>query len=221
MTSKSAQLQEEVATLQKELSDIATSQAEMDKIRRLEKEKFDVEKADLELGISGVKRAIKVLRDYYSKSADHTTSSGAGSSIIGLLEVVESDFEKGLSEATGEEENSQSEYDTLTKDNELTTTKKEQDVRYKTKESKDLDKAVAETSSDRENVQTELEAVEKYLVKLHEQCDEKAEPYEETVKRRGAEISGLKQALDILEGQAVLLQESTSRSLRKVNRHVV
>ncbi|CAK0799296.1 unnamed protein product [Prorocentrum cordatum] len=221
MTSKSAQLQEEVALLQRELQDIAASQAEMDKIRREERHKFEVEKADLELGISGVKAALKVLRDYYAKSADHDTSSGEASTIIGLLEVVESDFEKGLSEATGEEENSQSEHDTLTKDNELSTTSKEQDVRYPIKESKDLDKAVAETSSDRDNVQTELEAIEKYLAKLHEQCDEKAEPYEETVKRRSEEISGLKQALDVLDGQASLLQESTQRSLRKVTRHVL
>merc|ERR1719221_1097469 len=107
----------------------------------------------------------------------------------------------------------------MTKENEIETTTKEQDVKYKTKESKDLDKAVAEATSDKDSVQTELNAVEEYLAKLHEECDEKAEPYEETVKRRNAEIAGLKQALEILEGEAALLQQGSEHSLRRVKLH--
>merc|ERR1719284_1084270 len=199
-----------------------TSQAKLDQIRTQEKEDYKENKADLELGISGVKTALKILREYYAKAedADHSAADGAGGGIIGLLEVCLSDFEQGLSEATGEEESAQAQYEEVTKENEIATTEKEQDVKYKTKESKDLDKAVAEASSDKENVDSELAAVEEYLTKLHEQCDEKAEPYEETVKRRNAEIAGLKQALDILEGEAVFLQVSTRHTLRKVQRHV-
>merc|ERR1719291_1404906 len=118
-SAKSAQLKEEVATLQKELQGIMTSQAKLNKIRDQEKEDYKDIKADLELGISGVKTALKILREYYAKDADHTAAEGAGGGIIGLLEVCLSDFEQGLSEATGEEESAQAQYEEETKENEI------------------------------------------------------------------------------------------------------
>merc|ERR1719382_75005 len=215
-SAKSAQLKEEVATLQKELQEIMTSQAKLNKIRDQEKEDYKDIKADLDLGISGVKTALKILREYYAKDADHTAAEGAGGGIIGLLEVCLSDFEQGLSEATGEEESAQAQYEEETKENEILTTEKEQDVKYKTKESKDLDKATAEASSDKEATEDQLAAVEKELEKLHEACDEVAPSYEEITKRRAAEIAGLRQALDVLEGEAALLQQGSTHAVRRV-----
>merc|ERR1719213_1535583 len=113
-------------------------------------------------------------------------------------------------------------YDKQSKENQITKTAKDQDVRYKQKESSDLDKSVEEANTDRANVQTELDAVNEYLDSLHKQCDEKVEPYEETKRRREAEIAGLKEALSILEGRAVLLQRGAAQrtALRGVARHV-
>jgi len=202
MSARSAQLKEEVATLEKELADIAVSQAKMDQIRAAEKEQYLSNKADMEQGIKGVSLALKVLSEYYAKDDKaHSAAEGAGGGIIGLLEVVESDFSKGLSDMTGAEESAKAEYDQITKDNEIATTTKTQDVKYKTKESKDLDKATAEAESDRSSVSTELAAVEKYLEKLHEECDETAPTYAELVAARTSEIAGLKQALTILGGR--------------------
>merc|ERR1740138_1611126 len=48
MSADSATLKEEVATLSKELSDLATSQAEMDKVREDEKAAFTTNKAEME-----------------------------------------------------------------------------------------------------------------------------------------------------------------------------
>merc|ERR1719210_368786 len=67
MSAKSATLKEEVALLQKELSALATTQAEMDKLRAEEKATYKKNKADMELGIEGVKMALKALTDYYSQ----------------------------------------------------------------------------------------------------------------------------------------------------------
>lgn len=146
--------------------------------------------------------------------AKHEKSGGAGSSIIGLLEVAESDFSKNLAQETEEEEAAQSEYETMTQDNKVTKAAKDQDVKYKTKEYKSLDKSVAELSSDRDALQTELDAVLEYYDKIKEKCVAKPEPYEERKKRREAEIAGLKEALSILEGEAVFLQQGSI-----VNRH--
>merc|ERR1740138_1710676 len=123
--------------------------------------------------------------------------------IIGLLEVAESDFTKGLAEFVANMANQKAAYESTTKENEITTTAKNQDVKYKTQEINQLTKALAETTADRAGVQTELDAVNEYLDSIHKQCDETVEPYAETKRRREAEIAGLKEALSILEGEAV------------------
>merc|ERR1719158_1519544 len=105
MTAKSAQLKEEVATLTKELAELAASQAEMDKVRADEKAAYDKNKPEMEEGLEGIKLALKVLRDYYAKEdKGHEAAEGAGSGIIGMLEVIESDFAKGLAEMISIEE---------------------------------------------------------------------------------------------------------------------
>jgi hypothetical protein len=215
MSARSAQLKEEIAALEKSLADVATTQAAMDKLRAEEHAQFLSNKADMEQGLEGVKMALKVLTEYYAKDKAHDAAQGSGEGIIGLLEVCESDFSKGLAEYVGAEQSAVAEYEQQTKDHEVETATKEQDVKYKTKESKDLDKATAEATSDRSGVQTELEAVQKYLDSMHAGCDETTEPYEEQVRRRTAEIAGLKEALSILEGEAVLLQQQSRRKSRQ------
>merc|ERR1739844_288959 len=88
---------------------------------------------------------------------------------------------------------------------------KTQDVRYKTKESKRLDQDSAELSSDRSTVETELDATQESLVKLEEQCIDKAETYAQRKARHAAEIAGLREALDILENETALLQQRVIR----------
>merc|ERR1719446_1166065 len=112
------------------------------------------------------------------------------------------------------EEAAAAEYDKLTKENEIMKVTKEQDVKYKTQEATGLDKAVAELTSDRAGLQTELDAVLDYYESLKEQCIAKAEPYEERKKRREAEIAGLKEGLAILEGVALLERDTTHRRIK-------
>merc|ERR1719379_2272056 len=218
MKALSAKLKEEVATITKELADLEASQAEMDKVRAEEKALYDKNKPEMEEGLEGIKLALKVLREYYAKGEG---AQGAGGGIIGMLEVIESDLSKGLAEMISVEETAAAEYDKVTKENEIIKTTKEQDVKYKTQEAKGLDQSVAELSSDREGLQTELDAVLDYYEKIKEQCVAKAEPYEERKKRREAEIAGLKEGLSILEGVALIEQDTTHRriQLRGVARH--
>lgn len=210
-SSRIAVLEEEVGTLMKELATIAKGQAEYDTWFKETEDTFKTNKADMESGIEGVQLALKVLREYYAKSDKaHTAAEGAGSGIIGLLEVAESDFTKGLAEFEANYASQKSAYEATTKENELTTTAKNQDLKYKSQEITNLKKTLKETTDDRSGVQTELDAINEYLAKINEQCIEKAEPYEETKQRRADEIAGLKEALSILSGEAVLLQQSRS-----------
>merc|ERR1719426_177466 len=215
----SAKLKEEVATLQNELAGMAKAKAEADKLRAEEKAAYEKNSAEMELGIEGVKKALQVLREYYAKDAAHGSAEGAGSSIIGLLEVCESDFTKGLTEMTAEEQSAASEYESYSKQDEIDTTAKGQDVKYKTKEAAGLDKAVTELSTDLASVSDELSAVVSGLDKLKEMCVAKAEPYAERKARRESEIAGLKEALQILESETALVQLTSKHSLRGVQAH--
>merc|ERR1719198_2072306 len=159
--------------------------------------------------------ALKVLKEYYSQESAHGSASGAGGGIISLLEVVESDFSKNLAAEVATEQSAQAEYDAQTKENQLTKATKLQDVKYKTKEFVGLDKSVKELTSDRTGVQTELDAVMEYMAKINEMCIAKAEPYAERKARREAEIEGLKQALEILEGETVLIQQTKKGSMTR------
>jgi len=218
MSSKSAQLKEQTAKLQKELADLTRSQGEMDRIRMEEKTTFRANKKEMDEGINGIKTALKVLRDYYAKDDKaHDSADGSSSGIVSMLEVVESDFTKGLSEMTVAEQTSAADYDKESRSNSISKATKEQSVKYKTKEFKGLDQSVAETKSDRSTTQEELAAVMQYLGKLDDICIAKAEPFSERKRRREEEISGLKEALNILNGEAVLLQRQAG--LRGAHRH--
>jgi chromosome segregation ATPase len=237
-SSSSAGLKDDVQELQKELAALAASQSDMDKVRKDENAAFVAASADLKQGLDGVQAALKVLREYYgsdaallqggttfddfmhqpSKPAGHSKASGAGGGIIGMLEVIESDLAKNLAEIEAEEAAAQTQYDKVTQENKITTETKRQDVKYKTKEFTGLDKEVAELSADRDSANTELDAVLEYDTKIKAQCIAKPETYEERKKRREAEIAGLKEALSILEGQALFLQHG-KRGLRGISAH--
>merc|ERR1719387_630425 len=220
-TATSASLKEEVKELRAELAELIKQQAEMDKIRKEESGEFLAAKTDLEMGIAGVQKALEVLREYYGSAAlvqqppvpeFHEKASGAGGSIIDILEVVEADFTSELAKRTTEEEDAQAAYDKMTQENKVKKVTMEQDIKYKTQEFTSLDKAVAEMTSDRETEQTELDAVLEYYSKLKDRCIAKPETYEERKRRREAEIAGLKEALSILESETALVQRSAHAS---------
>jgi len=217
-TSGSAKLKEQVAALQNELAGMAKARASAQQLRTSEKATYEKNSAEMSQGVDGIRMALKVLKEYYAKG-DSTASDGAGSSIIGLLEVCESDFTKGLAEMTAEEESAAASYEQFAKEDQVATVTKEQDVKYKTKEAAGLDKSVSELSGDHSSATDELDAVNSGLDKLNDMCVAKAEPYAERKARREAELAGLKEALEILEGSASLLQKSTKHTLRGVRSH--
>merc|ERR1719482_2570560 len=154
----------------------------MDKLRVEEKAAYDANKPEMEKGVEGVKLALKILGEYYaSEGKAHAAAEGAGASIIGLLEVVEFDFTKLLTEMIATEEAAVAAYEKQTKENEVTKTTKEQDVKYKTKEAASLDKAVGELSADAEGVATELDALYEY----HEGAGREVQDKRGRVPRQG------------------------------------
>jgi len=226
----SAKRKEQVKELQAQLAALAKEQAEMDTIRSEQHADYTKAKADLELGLSGVGKALDVLRDYYggasliqddtafmqqpAKPEKHSQKTGAGQSIIGILEVCESDFSDNLAKEEMAESDAASEYEKITQENKVAKTTKDQDVKYKTQEFKSLDKEISELTGDKDTLSTELGAVNEYYSKLRERCVAKPESYEDRKARREAEINGLKEALQVLEEETAFVQRKRKGGLR-------
>jgi len=207
-TSKIAKLKEEIATLQEELAAIAKAQAEADEIRAAEAAAWKEAKADYESGVEGVGMALQVLRDYYAEKDEsliqqtHVKATGAATGIIGMLEVIESDFTKSLADGTAAEAMAVEAYEKLTQDNKIATTEKSTAVEYKTKDQKETESMLECLKEDKASAEKEYAAIMEYWEKLQPMCIAKPEPYAERKKRREAEIAGLKEALTILEEEA-------------------
>lgn len=170
-SSEAETLKSEAATLQRELADLSKLQIEMDETRREESAAFKKQKADLEQGLegAGVRSALSVLRDYYESGATsflqqpalgHSKDTAASTGILGMLEVVESDFGRSLAQTETVEATKAEEYDTMSKQNKLTKVQKDAGQKFKSKTAMALDKAVADLSSDTAANQEELAAVE-------------------------------------------------------------
>merc|ERR1719424_1259192 len=185
--SQSAARKGEVTALEAELAALSKMQAEMDSIRRETHANFETAKSELSQGLTGVRKALGMLRDYYGGAAafvqqpaspeHHAKASGAGGSIINILEVCESDFANNLAKEEMEESDAQSEYEKTSQENKVTKAMKEQDVKYKTAEAASLDKTISELSGDRDTTNTELSAVNEYYGKINERCVAKPETY--------------------------------------------
>eukprot|EP00397_Hematodinium_sp_SG-2012_P020804 GEMP01021459.1.p1 GENE.GEMP01021459.1~~GEMP01021459.1.p1 ORF type:complete len:678 (+),score=266.76 GEMP01021459.1:204-2237(+) len=226
-----AKLKEQVSELQQALHNIAKSQKDMDAMRADEHEEYIKSKADFEQGLTGVRTALKILREYYQQQGEafmqqpavgtHSDSSDSGSGIISILEVAESDFARSVAEGQEAEDDAQEVYNKTTQENRVNTATKKALVEGKTQESTRLQRSISDTTSDYEGVQEELSAVLEYLEKLRPQCTTEPESYEDRKARREHEIEGLKDALDILENETALNQESTSfLSVRRIQRHI-
>lgn len=233
---KSVALKGEVKESQAELASLAKEQAELDQIRSEQHADYVAAKKNLEDGLSGVQKALVTLREYYGNSdasfvqADpqsfdafmqqpappqkHEKSTGAGQSIIGILEVIESDFSKNLAKEETQESDSQTQYDETTQENKVAKAMKEQDIKYQTQEFKALDKEITEATSDKDTASDEHAAVMEYYTKIKERCVAKPESYEERTKRRTAEINGLKEALSILNEETAFVQHKRHGIIR-------
>jgi len=223
-TSKIAKLKLDIQTLSEELAKIAGEQQTADKIRAEEKAAWESAEADFSSGLEGVGMALQVLRDYYAEKeeaflqtgaqthaqthakakakAKDEKSTGAASGIIGMLEVVESDFSKLLAEGKAAEEQAVKIYEEMTTENKIATKTKETEIKYKTKDQKETEALLESLKEDIGGSQKELDAINQYWEKLQPVCVAKPEPYEERKKRREAEIAGLKEALKILEEES-------------------
>merc|ERR1719408_715563 len=206
-TAAIAELKTQIKTLQEQTAEMDAAQAEATSIRNKESEEFLKSSKDYKDSADAVANAIAVLQEYYSsgsfvQSKEEPELGGAktdiATTIMGMLEVAESDFTTLLAESEASEKAAQSSYDKLTKQNAITKAANTEEIKDKEAHVKSEETALLNYKEDFATTGKELDAVLSYLDKLKPQCETKVMTYAERVAKREAEIEGLKEALEIL-----------------------
>merc|ERR1719333_1634351 len=118
--------------------------------------------------------------------------------IVGMLEVIESDFARLQAETKANEATAAKEYEDFMNDSEIDKTKKTSDIAHK---KQDEEHSLENKKVDLEGTQKELTAALRYFDKLKPSCVDSGVSYADRVARREAEIDSLKEALKILNGE--------------------
>merc|ERR1719316_243371 len=224
-----AELTEAIKTLEAEVAEIDKAQATATEIRTKENTDNTKAIADFSQSAEAVVKAMGVLKSFYGGAAaliQTSSKSGrpsfggaktdTGSSIISVLEVAESDFTRLLAETETAEDAAAAAYEKSTKENEVSKATKLADAKAKKSEIKSLTVQLGHSKEDHASTSTELDAVNSYIDKLRPQCEEKAMSYEEKKAAREAEIAGLKEALEILEGSSFLQGSKNFLPVRRI-----
>merc|ERR1719380_394927 len=223
---------EAIKTLEAEVAEIDKAQAEATTIRTTEHEDYVKASKDFKDSAEAVAKAIEVLKNFYegsflqvgsktsSKSqqpAFGSAKSDTASTIISVLEMSEEDFTTLLAESEATEDEAAKAYEKLTDENKLSKATKDTEAKGKASEVKSLTVQLGHSKEDSASVSSELDAVNSYIDKLRPQCESKAMSYAEKKAKREAEIEGLKEALEILDGGLALVQKRAQ--LRGVRKH--
>lgn len=213
---------EELVELSAALSELESAMTEATKLRGKEKEKNAETVKDAQEAQTAVAQAMTVLKEFYSSAATATAliqrrqeppasfdapyqgMGGESGGVVGMLEVIQSDFARLESETTAAEEASQKEYDAFMTESKVDKEKKSTDVKHKEAKKQDESQALTVAKKDLEAEQKELAAALRYFDKLKPTCVDSGVSYEDRVARRKEEIESLQEALQILEGKEIV-----------------
>jgi hypothetical protein len=211
---------QELATLATEQERLTKSMAEATTLRKAEKTENAAIVADAQAGVTAVKNALVVLREFYAKQAAllqmgsfekrqvpeleaYGGMGGEKTGVVGMLEVIESDFARLEADTKASEAQAATEYDSFMADAREDKQNKH-DEEVKTSLAKDQ-KQFEQTQTRKELalVEEELAAANKYYASLKPSCLEVHVSYEERAARRKEEIAALKEAYSILSEKSV------------------
>merc|ERR1719156_224820 len=226
-----AQLTEEISNLTNAVAASDKAVAEATEARETEKAKNAVTVDDAKKAQEAVAQALTVLKQFYEGAAGATSlvqkskvadkkqpeifdsaytgmQSNAGG-VVGMIEVIQSDFARLEADTMSAEAASQKEYDQFMHDSEVDKTSKSKDIEHKSAKKQNEEQALTEKKEDLLGTSKELNAALAYYEKLKPSCVDSGISYEERVARRKAGIESLGEALKILNGDdiAVFMQK--------------
>jgi len=219
-----------IKTLDAEIAESDRAVAEATQLRATAHNDYVKASTDFRDSANAVARAVEVLKNYYQGAllqVSATTQEGpdfgsakgdSAHTIIAVLEMAEEDFTRLLAEEEAAEDEAATAFKKLTEESRVSKAAKQAEAKAKASEVKSLTVQLSHSKEDHASVSKELDAVHSYLSKLRPECESKAMSYEERKAARDAEIAGLKDALNILEGNGLALVQSRThlRTARRV-----
>jgi septal ring factor EnvC (AmiA/AmiB activator) len=188
-------------TLQKEIATLESEQQKSTELRTKERAIYTKNLPEIERSLEGVRRAMNIIKEYYDlreSDVHHKRKHGQGRSIIGFLEVIESDFARLEEETKFAEETQKDAFSQSSKMYKSTLSAKTTDLKtLRTSVRKEVS-GRTEMRTDYKSVTEEFSSVKKYKAKLKEQCTNQGAQYEEREAQRQEELNGLKEALQLI-----------------------
>jgi len=123
--------------------------------------------------------------------------------VIGMLEVIESDFARLESDTKAAEATAQKQYDEFMTDSKADKAAKVTDIEHKTTKKQDEEQTLVMKKKDLLGTQRELDTALAYYDKLKPSCVDAGVSYDDRVARRKEEIQSLQEALKILNGEDI------------------
>mmetsp|Transcript_18398 Transcript_18398/g.32943 ORF Transcript_18398/g.32943 Transcript_18398/m.32943 type:complete len:666 (+) Transcript_18398:59-2056(+) len=212
-----AKLAEDITTLEGEVAYLNEAMAKETGIRADEKATNEATIKDAQEAQTAVAQALTVLKEFYEKAGQATSLAqqpeifdspykglqGESGGVIGMLEVIESDFARLEAETKASEATAQKTYDTFMTDSKEDKASKETTIEHKTAKKQDQNQALTVTEKDRTGTQKELDAALDYFDQLKPSCITVGVSYDDRVSRRKEELESLQEALRILEGESI------------------
>merc|ERR1719482_51593 len=215
---------EEVNALMAEIAEITKGLNEAQTLRSKEKAENTKVIADASAGLAGVTKAMKILKDFYDNAfvqikAHYTPSAqdkmadmapatfegenhgnqDAASGIIGMMDVIKSDFEASIDSTKSQEEADEGEFQEYKGEAEGDISEKEGSVTEKEGKITEEKANLQDYTSDLEDHTALKEEALNELAKLKPACVDTGSDYAEKVARREQEIESLKNAYAILD----------------------
>mmetsp|Transcript_16818 Transcript_16818/g.26732 ORF Transcript_16818/g.26732 Transcript_16818/m.26732 type:complete len:759 (+) Transcript_16818:65-2341(+) len=216
-------LKEELAKLKEEIKDLKDAQTEADTVRKEEKAQNEKSIAQAEEGKAAVEQAMNILEKFYKGAAEEKVDltllqgpkddapdagfksgeaykgdSAGAEGVMGMLEVVKSDFARTIKETQKAEDEAEQDHKTFTAETTASIKSKEDSETAKKKEKSD---AEASFDTDEESLKKKTDLLKttiEELLELKKTCVDTGMSYEERVERREEEIASLRKALCIL-----------------------
>jgi len=221
LSSAITRVAQEIADLQAAITEIDAAVAKAVSVRAAETKKNKETVEDSQKAQAAVTAALNVLKDFYAKAAQATafvqtkhkqpeidapktfegSYTGMGDStggVVGLLEVIGSDFARLEAETNTAEDEAYKEHDRFMAESKKDKAVKTADLDHKSKSKVQMESDLADTESDLKGTQSEMDAALVYYEKLKPSCQDATVTYDDRVSQREEEIASLKEALQIL-----------------------
>jgi len=228
LTASVAALAEQITDLTKAVAELDAAVAEATAERTSEKEKNTVTITDSQAAQTAVASALSVLNEFYAKAAQATSFAqdyaaekaaqpempsdepykgmgGQAGGVVGMIEVIQSDFARLEAETSASEAESAKEFSDFSQDSKIDKVQKSADLEHASEKKQNQEQSLQEKKVDLEGTQKELDAAMAYFDKLKPTCMSTGPSYEDKVAARKAEIESLQTALQVLNGEDIAM----------------